>query len=146
MTIANKDLIHRWFEEVWNKKREEAIYEMLHPQALIYGLSDSRTEPICGPAGYVPVWKKLISAFPDLLIEMETVVAEEDKVVACGTVRGTHSGPELGFQPTNVKVAFPIMSILRVKEGMVFEGWNNFDYLLLYKQLGVVKLQDPARP
>ena len=36
--MSHKQLITRWFEEVWNKKRESAVDEMLAPKVLIYGI------------------------------------------------------------------------------------------------------------
>jgi hypothetical protein len=37
---ANKALIRRWFEEVWNKGRVEAIDEMFAADGIAHGLSD----------------------------------------------------------------------------------------------------------
>ncbi len=35
MSDQNKELVKRWFEEVWNKGRREAIAEMLSADAFI---------------------------------------------------------------------------------------------------------------
>jgi hypothetical protein len=40
MSVANKVLVYRWYEEVWNKKREEVIDELLSPDIISYGLND----------------------------------------------------------------------------------------------------------
>jgi len=37
---ANKALVRRWFEEVWNKGRAEAIEEMFGADGIVHGLSD----------------------------------------------------------------------------------------------------------
>ena len=37
MSVANKVLVYRWYEEVWNKKRESAIDEMLSPDVVLLG-------------------------------------------------------------------------------------------------------------
>ena len=48
MSEGNKQLGKRWFEEVWNKGRREAIAEMLAPDALIHeGESTAK-----GPEGF----------------------------------------------------------------------------------------------
>ena len=36
--MSHEALITRWFEEVWNRKRESAIDEMLADSVLIYGI------------------------------------------------------------------------------------------------------------
>src|SRR5690606_19489571 len=34
------------------------------------------------------------------------------------------------------KVQFTGMAIIRIKDGKIIEGWNNFDFLSMYKQAG----------
>jgi predicted ester cyclase len=140
MPIAKKVLIYRWFEEVWNKKRESAIEEMLHPDATIYGLGNSPSEVIRGPKGFLPFWQKFVSAFPNINVAVESVLVEEDKVAARCSVRGTHTGQGLGIEPTGTKIQFTGMVMAHVKDDKVFEVWNNFDFLSLYQQLGLVKM------
>ena len=140
MSAANKALMHRWFEEVWNKKREAAIYEMLHPDALIYGLGDKPNEPVRGPEGFVPFWRQFTSAFPDAQISVESVLADEDQVAARCRVRGKHTGEGLGIKATDAQIDFSGMCIAQIRDGKLYEGWNNFDFLDFYKQLGLVKL------
>jgi len=47
MSEANKELAKRWFEEVWNKGRREAIAEMLAPDAVSIRDAGRRTERWC---------------------------------------------------------------------------------------------------
>ena len=30
------------------------------------------------------------------------------------------------------------ISIVRIKDGKIVEGWNNFDFMTMYKQLGAI--------
>ena len=46
MSIENKALVRRWFEEVWNKGRAEAIDEMFAKDGIAHGLSDDPGDPI----------------------------------------------------------------------------------------------------
>ncbi|MGV3771491.1 MAG: ester cyclase [Verrucomicrobiales bacterium] len=138
MAISKKVLIHRWFEEVWNRKRKEAIFEIFHPQALIYGLNGSDPAPIKGAAGFVPFWEVYITAFPDLQVAVESTLAEDDKVMARCSVRGRHTGPGFGIPPTMKQVAFRGICVSSVKDGMLYEAWNSFEFLTLYQQLGLL--------
>jgi hypothetical protein len=46
MSENNKALIQRWFEEVWNKGRSEAIEEMFAADGIAHGLSDDPEAPL----------------------------------------------------------------------------------------------------
>jgi len=50
MTEPERDLGRRWFEEVWNQKRREAIAEMLLPESVIHDGGIDST----GPEGFIP--------------------------------------------------------------------------------------------
>ena len=53
------------------------------------------------------------------------------------TVTATHTGPGLTAAPTNKPASFTGMCIARIKDGKIVEGWNNFDFLSMYQQLGM---------
>jgi len=53
---------------------------------------------------------------------------------------GHASRPVAGFAPTNRKADFWGVTIARVKDGMLVEGWNCFDFLTCYQQLGVIAM------
>ncbi len=46
MSEENKELVRRWFEEVWNKGRADAIEEMFDENGIAHGLSDDPSQPI----------------------------------------------------------------------------------------------------
>jgi predicted ester cyclase len=138
MSNAKKVLIHRWFEEVWNRKQKKAIFEMLHPDCMIYGLGGSDSKPLAGPSSFIPFWEAYISSFPDLQISVESIMAEDDKVMARCSARGRHTGPGLGTAPTFKQVSFRGICVSSVRDGLLFEAWNSFDFLSFYQQLGLI--------
>jgi steroid delta-isomerase-like uncharacterized protein len=138
MSEQNKALVHRWFEEVWNKGRAEAITELLAPDALIHGLSDDGATSWQGPTVFKEFHTKFRTAFPEILVTVEDTICEGDKVAARCKVRGKHSGDSLGFAATEALVEFSGVAIVRVKDEQIVEAWNNFDFMTLYKQLGVI--------
>ena len=136
MSAENKVLMRRWFEEVWNRGRAAAIDEMLAGQAMIHGL---------GPqAMNVNAFKQFHtqyrSAFPDVRIQVDDVIAEGDKVAVRWSGSGTHQGDSLGFAASGNAVRFTGMTIGRVENGKIVEGWNVFDQLGMLQQCGVVNL------
>ena len=89
MSEANKALVQRWFQEVWNDRRPETIYELLHPQA------DGHTSngKITGPDEWKrAMWDPLVGAFSDIKIKVQDMVADGDRVVVRWQATMKHTG------------------------------------------------------
>jgi serine phosphatase RsbU (regulator of sigma subunit) len=75
------------------------------------------------------------SAFPDLRLIIEEQIAEGDKVVSRGTIRGTHLREFRGMAPTGEEMEIPGMAVFRFsEEGKVVESWDSYDQLSLMRQ------------
>jgi steroid delta-isomerase-like uncharacterized protein len=140
MTDSSETLLHRWFEEVWNKGRADAIDEMFDCDGIAHGLRDDKGNEPCGPAGFKPFFESFRAAFPDMKIVVEDTVVEGDKIAARCTVRGTHAGDGLGLAATNMPVEFTGICIVRVRDGKIIEAWNNFDFMSMFQQVGALAL------
>jgi steroid delta-isomerase-like uncharacterized protein len=136
MSEQNKTLVRRWFEQVWNRGRAESIDELLSERSVVHGLgADLR-----GPAGFKPFHAAYRDAFPDLALQIEHMLADDDLVAVHWSATATHGGGGLGFAATGKRVSFSGMTLIRVEGNKLIEGWNNFDQLGLLQQLGVVSL------
>lgn len=133
-------LIHRWFEEVWNNQREDAIDEMLAEECIVNGLNDAEGNPLRSPEEFKTLHRAFLSAYPDLKITVEDTVCEGDKVVARCTVKATHEGEGLGITPTNQSIEFTGLTMVRTKDGKIVEAWNEFDFMKMYSQAGALTL------
>ncbi|MGQ0763669.1 MAG: ester cyclase [Acidobacteriota bacterium] len=134
---TNKALMRRWFEEVWNKGRADAVTEMMSEDCVNHGLSGDAGSPLRGASEFLPFHTQFREAFPHIEVVVEDVLAEGDKVAARCSVRGKHEGDSLGFKATEAMVDFDGIAIGRVENGMFVETWNSFDFARMYKQLGV---------
>ena len=138
MSEENKALIQRWFEEVWNQGNEKAIDELLAEDGVIHGLVDASGNPVRGLKGFHEFHRQFRGAFPDIHVSVDDIIAEGDRVVARCSVRGRHTGENLGFAPTDAPVQFGGVAIVRISYGKIVEAWNHFDFLEMNKQLGVL--------
>jgi steroid delta-isomerase-like uncharacterized protein len=141
----NKALVRRWFEEVWNKGRVEAIDELFAPDGIAHGLAGADGAPLRGPEGFKPFFHAFKGAFPDIEVVVEDVIAEGDKVAARCTVRAKHQGHTLGFAATQRPIEIDGICIARWRDGQIVEAWNNFDFMTMYQQLGIVPPQPGAQ-
>ena len=135
--MADDTFLHRWFEEVWNKGREEAIDEMSHPDLVAHGLVDSNGNEVRGVEGFKEFFRGFRNSFPDIQVTVEDAIVEGDKIVARCSVRGTHRGDGIGIAATDLPVEFSGICIVRVEDGRIAEAWNNFDFISMFQQMGM---------
>jgi steroid delta-isomerase-like uncharacterized protein len=136
MSEENKEVVRRWFDEVWNNGRVEAIEELFDEYGIAHGLSDDPANPITGPKGYRPFYDVFRQAFPNITVVIEDMIAEGDKVAARCSVRGKHDGDFRGLAATQAPIEFTGIAIVRIENGKIVEAWNNFDFMTLNKQVG----------
>jgi predicted ester cyclase len=140
MAEEYETFLHRWFEEVWNKKSEAAIDEMCAEDVIANGLTDAEGNTIRGIEAYKNLFRTFLAAYPDIKITVEDTVSEGDKIAARCRVSATHAGEGLRIAPTNQPVEFTGLAIVKIKDGKIVEAWNEFDFMKMYSQVGALTL------
>jgi steroid delta-isomerase-like uncharacterized protein len=137
MAAGSAALIRKWFEEVWNQGREETIDAMCAKGAIGYGQAQSGTA-IRGPEHFKQFWRRFLSAFSNIHVDIQETIEQEDRVAARWTMTMNHTGAFLGIAFTNKRVTVNGISMQRFKDGLIIEAWDNWDQLDLLVQLGAV--------
>ncbi len=140
MESGYESIAHLWFEELWNKGREETIDEKIADDCIIHGLSDGTEQDIRGPEGFKTFYQAFRRAIPEIHVIVEETITADDKTVARCHVIGTHTGEGLGFPATGKPIDFHGVAIFKMRDGKIVEAWNQFDFLTMYNQLGVIQL------
>ena len=78
------------------------------------------------------------TAFPDLQVTVDDLIAEGDKVVARITAKGTHKGEFMGTPATNKQISMQEIHICRIAGGKIVEHWGLEDSLGMMQQLGMI--------
>jgi steroid delta-isomerase-like uncharacterized protein len=132
---ANKALVRRFYEEVWDRGNFAVADDVFALDYVRHDLRPTEAEP--GPAGQKQIASAFRDAFPDLRFLVEIVVAEGDYVAARWTASGTHTGAWGDVEPTGRSMTFSGVNIFRFDDdGRVAEIWNHRDDLGLREQLG----------
>lgn len=82
--------------------------------------------------------KHLRSAFPDLSVKVERIIAEGDLVSLHWSAVGTNTVAVPGFPGEGKRVAVDGMSFFRFADGKIVEEWSTYDNLTIMKQLGLM--------
>lgn len=134
-TADNISALKRWYREVWREAKNDTIYELLAPNAVLKGQRGSGVV-IRGPEEFVKFAEQIRSAFPDTDVVIEDAFGVGDKVVARWSATMTHSGEGIGVAPTGRKVKITGITIACFVDGKIVEGWDNWDQLAMLEQLG----------
>ena len=134
MKGANETLIRRLVEEVINRGNTDLLSELVAADHVGHDpLGDHY-----GPEGVRIGVAELRSAFPDLRLSIEDIIADGDRVARRYTLRGTHRGPFMGLPATDQTIVASGIAIDRVAEGRLVESWVSLDVLGLLRQLGAL--------
>lgn len=134
MTSAERNLGRRWFEQVWNKRRREAIGELFPP----YGVAHDGDLSSTGPQAFYDFFDRMTAIFSDIHIDVHDDFAENDRLCLRWKCDARHTGPGLGVPPTNRLTHVTGISIMRIEGGHIVEAWQNWDMLGLMQQVGIL--------
>jgi len=119
-------VLQQWFEEVWHDGNENAIDKLLHPDAVIHGLQTDTGKS--GPEAFKPFYKSFRESFPAIHVELEPIFGNDEFEAAHCVVTGRNAEGK--------SVNFTGITIVKLEDGKLKEGWNGFDFLSMYQQLG----------
>ena len=134
MSKQNKTIARKVFEEIQSQGNLALVDELVASDYV----GHTPLADIHGPEGAKQFEEMLYEAFPDYQVTVEDQIAEGDKVVTRWTGRGTHQGQFQGMPPTGKQMTMSGITIFRIANGKLVEGWNNPDLLGMLQQLGAV--------
>lgn len=140
-TEENKTLVQRSYDEFFNTGNV-ALVDQFHTNDFVGHVPG--LPPILGLEVLKHLASGYLSAFPDLHINIEDIIAEGDKVMTRVSWRGTQKGEFIGIPPTGKRVMVIGMYEYRIAGGKIAEWWDFSDNLGLMQQLGVIPVPGQA--
>jgi|SRR5579859_4167811 len=135
MSADNKTFVRTTVEEIWRTGDVKLIDEHMAP---IYVLHNPPTGFPPNRDGLKAILQSMHSAFPDLKMTVEDVIAEGDKVVQRRVYQGTHKGELFGIPATGKSVSVSQIIVSRLADGKFVEEWAETDFLGMLQQLGAI--------
>jgi steroid delta-isomerase-like uncharacterized protein len=145
-TEANKAKLRRIYQECFNQGNLATADELVAPDSRDASPNIPPGVPTTGPDGLKSIVSQLRSAFPDLQVTIDEMVAEGDTVVARTTYTGTHRGTFQGIQPTGQHVSFGSVDIVQLRNGQFVSHYGLQDGLGLLQQVGAISASSQAIP
>lgn len=140
----NKEIVRRLNEEVWQEGNVELIDELYTED--YHEHNAALPEDIHGRDGNRDKLTMFHSAFSDITVTTEDLIAEGDKVVVRDRFTGIHDGEFMDAEPTGNEIEVPGMVIYRIEDGKAAEAWVQADMMGMMQQLGLAPTQgeEPA--
>ena len=138
-TEENKAIVRHWIDEVWCKKNIAAVDEFMAGNFVFDWAPPGVPSDIHGYKKAVTI---LLTAFLDLQITVDDIIAEGDKVAVRWVGDATHEGEFLGIEPTGKKVVITGVSFVHIVDGKILEEWSEMDLLGVIQQLGMYLTTD----
>ena len=134
MLDENKNLILRYYADLWNRWDDALVAEIISPDIQFRG---SLGVTVSGRNGFREYVARVRAAFPDFHNHVDELLAEGDGVAASLTYSGTHQGELYGAAPTHKRVEYGGIAFFRIFEGQITSGLVYGDTIGLMRQIDV---------
>jgi steroid delta-isomerase-like uncharacterized protein len=137
------EIAERYVIELWEERDLDVVPALVDED---YVLRD----PLCLLEGHDALVERLRdTTWADVMIVIEDIVAEGEKVVVRQTWQGVQHGDFYGIEATHKRVVLDVVQVLTIADGRVVEDTVYYDVYALFEQLGVLppvdKLAAPKR-
>jgi steroid delta-isomerase-like uncharacterized protein len=143
----NKALMTEYLERFWNQAEFEASERYVAEDVDLHGLEADLPVPLSpGRAGLLEMRRIFHTAMPDFKMTIDDMIAEDDKLLIRWTGTGTHTGSFMGIPATHRTATWTAMSVARIQDGRMVEGWQCMDNMGMMQQFGVLPGGSPPAP
>jgi predicted ester cyclase len=133
LTIKNKEVVKDFINALWVKRDLDIVRNYLAEDINYYGVrSESH-----GKEKYSKMLEGYLSLFSDVVIDIEDIISEKNKVYSRGSLTGILDGDFEGIKVSNKKVSFKFFDEMEIEDGKIKNDWDILDDLGLMQQLGM---------
>lgn len=116
---AHKALMHRLYEEAFNRGDMSVVDELFSP-AFRDNSTPKQPPGIEGVKSYIMA---VHTGFPDIHVTIEDMIAEENRIAVRTVWHGTHLGTYEGVAPTDKLVTRTMIQLFHIENGKIAQEW-----------------------
>jgi steroid delta-isomerase-like uncharacterized protein len=113
-------LIHRFYDEAWNRWNDAAVDELLSHEFVVRGSLGDET---VGRNGFRAYRDKVHAAFPDFRNEVRELLVDRHRGAVRLRCSGRHAGELFGIPPTRRVVRYEAAAFFHENDGRLSEAW-----------------------
>lgn len=130
MSQQNVELVRRYYQVTSGDLA--GIEEIVTPDFLDHHFPPTLPQ---GPEGVKAFFTDVLGAFTSRRIDIADIFATEDRVAVRFELVANHTSEFAGYQPSGQQINCGAMSMFRVENGKLAEGWESADLFGLFQQL-----------
>jgi steroid delta-isomerase-like uncharacterized protein len=138
--LENEKLLRKLYDH-FNAREFDKAADLSTPEVAILNVATGTSYR--GRADNIRFMKEWVTAFPDARVELKSVVASEDKVVAEYVGSGTHKGPLASptgtIPPTGKRINIQFCEFHDLKNGKIANTRMYYDLASMLAQLGLFR-------
>lgn len=131
---ANKQFVRKFFAAM-DAKRFDEMEALIHPDHLFH--LPMAPKPY-GKKAHMEMNINLQKKMPIVDRVFHDQIAEGDRVVSRGVLTFRHDGEMNGVPGTGERISVTFIHIMRIKDGLNIEEWDELNAMPLLKAFGVV--------
>lgn len=133
--MDTKQIVRDFLEGAWHYEKRVSLCNVLAPDYVMHG----PTGDIVGCRAYQESVAAELENIGDMLVKVDDLIAEGDRVVARCTTKFELHGEFMGAFPPGHTITMQSISIHRVADGKVAESWETYDRRCLLRDLGAAQ-------
>jgi steroid delta-isomerase-like uncharacterized protein len=134
MSAENRALFQE-FVNGMNNKDVSFVDRLVNPDFVDHDPAPGQAP---GLQGIKDLMQMFFTAFPDLHVTVNRLVADEDTVAGAVTTEGTQDGDFMGIPKSGMKISITELHMMRIANGKMVEHWGVGDGMTMMQQLGVM--------
>lgn len=128
MSLSPRDVVQRFFQLVRSGKQPDAAHDYMAEQVLAHQMTaENETTVHRTPANYADHVREMLDAYGTFQLEVQELLAQEDRVYVRWKQTGTHIGEVDGFPPTGKPIVEIASAVYRVEDAKIVEYWIQID-------------------
>ncbi|MCY9670565.1 ester cyclase [Paenibacillus alginolyticus] len=122
------EIVQQFFNQVRSGKQPDAAIQYMAEQVLAHQMTaENETTVHRTPANYADHVREMIAVYGDFHLEVQELIAQDDRVYVRWKQTGTHIGEVDGFTPTGQTVIEIASAVYRIENERIVEYWIQID-------------------
>ena len=134
MGASPKELVERFYNDVWNRADESVARDILDVDLRFRGSLGSERR---GREAFIEYVRSIHRALGNYTCTIEELIANSERAAARIVFKVQHRAPLFGIEATGREIAWAGAAFFRIEEGRIAEIWVLGDVDSVKQQLGI---------